>query len=305
MRYACVTSLFKFYPLPEALRVIAESGYTGVELWGGLPHAWTEDFFVDGRPDSALLAAGRRLIEASGLTPVQFLPEQCFYPVNFLISDAPPFDAARLRERSLAYFERALVVAAELGFPRMAVTTPFWGWHRDDEGRWRHQGKQDLAPVIDGFGRVAAAARRLGLDLALEPLAYLETTGVETLTELTSVIEGVGADNLKVMLDTGHVHVTARSLGLDSAAYWRTHISKLGSRLVHIHLSDNHGDLDAHLLPGEGGFNFKDGLGALTEADYNGWLSAELLMFGANPVPPAPRALLERTRSYCEAALHG
>ena len=43
-----VTSLMKFYPLPEALAVIAEAGYQGVELWGGLPHAYTDDFYLDG-----------------------------------------------------------------------------------------------------------------------------------------------------------------------------------------------------------------------------------------------------------------
>lgn len=298
-RLACVTSLFKYYPLPEALRVIAAEGYGGVELWGGLPHAWTEDFFDDnGRPDEGLLAAGRRLVEESGLAPVQYLPEQCFYPVNFLISDAPPFDAARLRARSVAYFERALQVTAGLGFPRMAVTTPFWGWSRDAAGAWVHSGKQDLAPVIDTFGHLAGVAQTLGLDLALEPLAFLETTGVETLDELTTVLDGVGEANLKVMLDTGHVHVTARSLGRDSAGYWGEHVERLGDRLVHVHLSDNHGDLDAHLLPGEGSFDFDAGFATLRDAGYGGWLSAELLMFGANPVPPAPARLLARTRTY-------
>ena len=32
MRLCSVTSLLKFYPLPEALAVIAEAGYQGVEL---------------------------------------------------------------------------------------------------------------------------------------------------------------------------------------------------------------------------------------------------------------------------------
>lgn len=303
-RLACVTSLFKYYPLPEALRVIAEAGYGGIELWGGLPHAWPEDFYDDGRLDDRLLAAARRVVEESGLAPVQFLPEQCFYPVNFLISDAPPFDAARLRARSVAYFERALQVTAGLGFPRMAVTTPFWGWSRDATGAWRHEGKQDLAPIIDTFGHLAGVAQGAGLDLALEPLAYLETTGVETLDELTTLLNGVGATNLKIMLDTGHVNVTAHSLGRDSAAYWAEHIDRLGDRLVHVHLSDNHGDLDAHLLPGEGSFDFDAGFAALQGAGYTGWLSAELLMFGANPVPPTPAELLVRTRDHALERWH-
>ena len=60
-------------------------------------------------PTAAAAARGERL------EVVSFLPEQCFYPVNFLINEAPPFEGAELRERSLAYFERAIDLTAALG----------------------------------------------------------------------------------------------------------------------------------------------------------------------------------------------
>ena len=41
---------------------------------------------------------------------------------------------------------------------------------------------------------------------------------------------------------------------------------------------------------------------ALKRADYAGWLSAELMMFGANPVPPTPLELLQRTREHTQWA---
>ena len=59
------------------------------------------------------------------------------------------------------------------------------------------------------------------------------------------------------MLDTGHVNVTARALGLDPKAYWTEHVEKLGPRLQHLHLDDNLGDLNSHLVPGDGNFDFK------------------------------------------------
>src|SRR4051794_41295734 len=79
MRLCSVTSLMKFYPLPEALAVIAEAGYQGVELWGGLPHAYTDDFYDGGKLDQATVDRCRKLLNDSGLEPVSFLPEQCFY----------------------------------------------------------------------------------------------------------------------------------------------------------------------------------------------------------------------------------
>ena len=36
----------------------------------------------------------------------------------------------------------------------------------------------------------------------------------------------------------------------------------------------------------------------LKRAGYAGWISAELMMFGANPVPPTPLELLRRTREH-------
>jgi protein FrlC len=297
MRLCSVTSLMKFYPLPEALAVIAEAGYQGVELWGGLPHAYTDDFYEGSQLDQATVDRCRGLLDASGLEPVSFLPEQCFYPVNFLIDEAPPFDGAKLRERSLAYFERAIDLTAALGIARMLVTTPFWGWARDGE-RFRYGTGKALPRVVETFGRLTRRAEQRGVTLVLEPLTFLETTAVETLDDLLAVLDGVGSSALVAMLDTGHINVTARFLGRDPIEYLQEHIDRLGPRLQHLHLDDNHGDLDAHLLPGEGNFDFVAAYDALKRSGYAGWLSAELMMFGANPVPPAPLALLQRTREH-------
>jgi fructoselysine 3-epimerase len=305
MRLCSVTSLMKFYPLPEALAVIAEAGYQGVELWGGLPHAYTDDFYNSGRLDGVLVTACRRLLEGSGLEPVSFLPEQCFYPVNFLIEEAPPFDGARLRERSIAYFERAIDLTAALGIPRMLVTTPFWGWRRTGERFEPVDGKAALPRVIETFGRLARRAEASGITLVLEPLTFLETTAVETLDDLAAVLDGVGSRALVAMLDTGHINVTARALGFNPIAYLERHIGRLGPSLQHLHIDDNLGDADTHLLPGEGNFDFAAGYGALKRAGYAGWLSAELMMFGSNPVPPRPLELLRRTREHTLRAWGG
>ena len=297
MRLCSVTSLMKLYPLPEALAIITEAGYQGVELWGGLPHAYPEDFHDDGVLDRAVVDRCRRLLAASGLEPVSFVPEPCLYPINFLIEEAPPFDGARLRERSLVYFERAIDVVAALGIPRMLVTTPFWGWARDGE-RFRFGAGKALPRAVDAFGRLSRRAEQRGVTLLLEPLTFLETTSVETLDDLLAVLDGVGSRALVAMLDTGHINVTARRLGRDPIGYLQEHIDRLGPRLQHLHIDDNLGDLDAHLVPGEGSFDFVAAYAALKRSGFAGWLSAELMMFGANPVPPAPLSLLQRTREH-------
>ncbi len=298
MKMASVTSLLKYYPLPAALKTIAEAGYEGVELWGGFPHAWSEDFYDGDTLDRSTVDRCAQLIRDSGLELVSYLPEQCFYPVNFLVDDAPPFDAARLAERSLKYFERAIDVAAALGSPYMALTTPFWGWERKN-GEFVHTRAKRIDRVIAAFKRLASHAERVGVVLIVEPLTHLETTSVETLDDSLEMLDGVGSQHLQMMIDTGHANVTARQLGEDPAAYFKRNVETLGSRLRHVHLSDNFGDLDAHLLPGEGNFDFASAYGVLKAANYQGFLSAEIMMFGANPVPPAPVELLAKTRADC------
>ena len=304
LKTAAVTSLLKYYPLPEALAVIAEAGYDGVELWGGLPHGYVDDFYGDGYLDEGVVAACRRLIENSGLTPVAFLPEQCFYPVNYLIDTAPPFDGEWLRARSIAYFERGIEVAAALEFPLMVLTTPFWGW-RPAGDRLVFGADKVLDRVIDTVGRLTRCAERHGLVLVLEPLTDLETTSVETLDDLVAVLDGVGSPALAAMLDVGHVNVTARRLGIDAAGYFLDHVEKLGDRLRHVHVNDNAGDSDAHLLPGEGTFDFATACRALKAAGYSGYLSAEIMMFGPNPVPPNPAGVLARTLEHVRRTWHG
>jgi protein FrlC len=298
MKLSAVTSLLKYYPLPEALRTIAEAGYDGVEIWGGLPHAYTPDIMENGTPSRGIVESIRKMLAEYGLAGVAFLPEQCFYPVNYLIDNAPPFDSNKLRHRSVAYFKDAITVAGALELPKMLVTTPFWGWQQEN-GRFVHShANRALELVIDTLGELAAHAAMQGVTLVLEPLTFLETTAVETLEDLLAVLDGVNSDHLVAMLDTGHINVTAIALNKDPIAYFRQHVERLGGRLQHMHIDDNLGDTDAHLNPGEGNFDFKRAYAILKDSGYDGYLSAELIMFGPNPVPNRPFEALTATRKH-------
>lgn len=297
MKLAAVTSLLKYYPLPEALRLIAEAGYEGVELWGGLPHGYIEDFFNGAKINDGTIKRCKNLLSESGLAPVAFLPEQCFYPVNYLITESPPFDGQQLALRSKQYFSKAINVASTLEIPKLIVTTPFWGWQVNGE-RFVHSRSKPLEFVIDILGKLAQEAQCNGITLVLEPLTHLETTAVETLDDLLSVLNSVNSPHLAAMIDTGHINVTANALGKESTRYFYEHVSSLGTRLQHLHVDDNYGDQDAHLLPGEGNFNFEEAFRALKEYGYDGYLSVELMMFGKNPVPPTPFTLLLSARDH-------
>ena len=110
------------------------------------------------RPSTAAAGCSTR----AGSSSVSFLPEQCFYPVNFLIDEAPPFDGAKLRERSLAYFERAIDLTAALGIAAHAGDHARSGAGRGTAQRFEHTAGKALPRVIESFGRLTRRAEQRG-----------------------------------------------------------------------------------------------------------------------------------------------
>ena len=71
-----------------------------------------------------------------------------------------------------------------------------------------------------------------------------------------------------MVLDTGHAHVVGESLAAALAA--------MGDRLFHVHIDDNNGQRDQHLIPGDGTIDLRAFVTQLRSSGYAGYLSAEL-----------------------------
>ncbi len=103
-----------------------------------------------------------------------------------------------------------------------------------------------------------------GVTLALETMGLTSLCGPAE--EMLQVLGAFPASGLGVCLDTGHVNT-----GGDVPAY----IRRAGERIVTVHLHDNHGDRDAHGLPGEGNVDWPAVLKAFDDARYSGPLMGE------------------------------
>ena len=90
---------------------------------------------------------------------------------------------------------------------------------------------------------IADRARELGVTIALE---NTWDDRPEILLHLADLIPG---DDVAFCLDTGHVNVFSRL----HVGRW---LDALGDRIAAIHLHDNDGLSDDHLVPGEGTFDF-------------------------------------------------
>jgi D-psicose/D-tagatose/L-ribulose 3-epimerase len=112
--------------------------------------------------------------------------------------------------------------------------------------------------------------RGTGLRVYIEPAHRFESNQILTLDDGLRMIREIGDPQLGILLDTGHLHVNGEDLAEG--------VGKLGPLLGHVDLDDNDGSADAHLAPGAGTIDFTGFPAALKQADYSGYVAAELGM---------------------------
>ena len=87
--------------------------------------------------------------------------------------------------------------------------------------------------------------------------------------DLLYIIDRVGSERLGICLDTGHLNLTDKNQ--------REFILKAGSRLKAIHIADNEGKTDQHLMPFTcGTVDFCEVVKALREVNYSGVFNLEI-----------------------------
>ena len=115
---------------------------------------------------------------------------------------------------------------------------------------------ESLKPIVDG-------AQAAGVKIALEnlPKGYVTSTAAG----LMEIVTAFPADLVGVCADTGHAQTTGEGAGV---------IGVTAERLITVHLHDNDGSGDQHLIPGEGAVDWETTGEALGRAGYG-----EVLMF--------------------------
>lgn len=87
--------------------------------------------------------------------------------------------------------------------------------------------------------------------------------------ELLKIVKAVGGDNMGICLDTGHLNLTAKN--------HEEFIQKAGSWLKALHIDDNEGSTDQHLMPfGKGNVDFVKVVRALKGIHYQGVFNLEI-----------------------------
>jgi sugar phosphate isomerase/epimerase len=114
-------------------------------------------------------------------------------------------------------------------------------------------------------------AASVGVDVALEPWNRYETYFLNRLEQAIELWAAVGLENGGVMADTFHMNIEEASIpeALRAAA----------GLLAHVHLADSN-----RAVAGRGHTDFRPIVRALTEIDYRGYLSFEVMAPSGDPM---------------------
>ena len=123
---------------------------------------------------------------------------------------------------------------------------------------------QAMRWLIEALQECSAAARPLGLRLALEPINRYETTLINNTSQGLELIRHVGAANFGLLLDTFHMNIEEPVI--------EASIRACGEHIFHFHVADSN-----RWHPGAGHLDFTSILGALSATGYPGWVSGEFL----------------------------
>ncbi len=127
----------------------------------------------------------------------------------------------------------------------------------------------------DYISRVAERAGLLGLEIDIENMfntRYADGTGFWRYCsypyELADLVDSIGMDNVKICLDVGHAHLMDEDISNTVAFY--------GSRLAALHIHDNEGTVDQHVMPFCGTIEWEQLMQALAENNYSGDFTYEI-----------------------------
>ncbi len=278
--FAFSTNAFVRFELEEAVDLIAEAGFRGVEILADKPHAWMERFSrrrIE-RLASKLRSRGMFVSNINANCTSGFWkdcpPEPVFEPS--IISRRAEF-----RRWRIEYTKKAMKLAAEIGAKNVSLTSgkALNGVPPDRAGRL----------LLDAVRELLDEAHKTGCRLSLEyePGLYIERT-----SEMAGLIAEVCDDRFGANLDLGHVAVA----GEDPCMA----IKSLRGHIFNIHIEDIAGRKHYHMAPGEGDMDFGSIFETLDRVSYDGPVTWELYTHDEDPAGAACKAFSYSRRLAAE-----
>jgi Sugar phosphate isomerases/epimerases len=267
MQFAFSTNAFREYELSEAIGILADIGYDGVELLFDEPHLYPTD-----ATEEELASVRRTLreneIAVSNCNAFMLTAIEDFHHPSFVEPDES------YRRRRVEYTLDALETAAALDAPHISIEPggPI------PEGRSRAWAVETFEA---GLREVLERAESVGVDVLVEPEPDLL---IETSEEFLSLADRIDSPRMNCNFDAGHLFC----VGEDPAEL----VGELWAHTPHYHLEDIPSDrTHEHTQLGEGGMDIEEFLQALADHGYEGFVTVELYPYQETAEETARRAM--------------
>ena len=130
------------------------------------------------------------------------------------------------------------------------------------------------AKNVEVLRKIRELTPELKIRICLENLGKICTDA----DSLVAIVDQLDPDRFGICLDTGHLNLKGGNQ--------REFILKAGHRLHALHIADNEGERDQHMMPfGRGNVDFEQVVAALREIDYHGLFNLEIPGERMAPLP--------------------
>ncbi|HKL12358.1 MAG TPA: sugar phosphate isomerase/epimerase [Halanaerobiales bacterium] len=240
MKLGVSTSVYLHNNLKEAIKKIANLNFEYIELWGEPPHLWFENI------DYKYLKDIKKELQKRDLKATFHAPA---HDVD-LTSMNPG-----IRKESIKQHIKAIEIASFLEANLMVVHT---GSYYPGDKKGSENGKNRLYKSLN---KILPYAEQHDIIIALENYPVGENAIFNSPENVKKILGDFNSKFLKITLDIGHANLTK----ISAVEY----LNKLKEEIVHLHINDNFGQADEHLIPGKGNIDYKKLLQTIKEINYD------------------------------------
>jgi len=227
MKLGVSTSVYLHNNLFKAVEKINDLNFKYIELWGEPPHLWFD------KPDFQYLKKLKKYLNENDLIPTYHGPAH-----DIDITSVNP----GIRQESLKQSKDAIQMAQFLGSEIIVI---HMGSYYPGDKKGTENGKDRLYKSLE---YLLPYAEENKVTIALENYPVGENAIFKTPEDVLNILRDFDSEYLKLTLDIGHANLT----NISPIEY----IKILKDEIVHLHLNDNFGKEDKHLVPGEGEINY-------------------------------------------------
>jgi D-psicose/D-tagatose/L-ribulose 3-epimerase len=179
-------------------------------------------------------------------------------------------DDANVRRQTQQHLRDTILAASEAGVTLIAG--PLYCPVGYLPGRRRTA--EELSRAVEGYQIIADVLAHNNVTLAIEPLNRFETFFLNTAADAAALCAEVAHPNIGILFDTFHANIEEK----DIAQGYRT----VGKHLKHVHTCENDRG-----IPGSGHVEWNSVFDALSDLNYDSWLTIESFGFAIGELSAA------------------